>query len=253
MKIGHQLYSVRELCQTPDALAATLGKIHEIGYRYVQLSGICACEPEFLRAALEENGLRAVVCHADFRAMCEDPEALVSYYDRVGCPNIGIGSMPDRFRGSAEGYDAFIRALAPMLDVMRGRSKQLYYHNHAFDLKKFADGSSILSRLAADDRFSLLLDTYWLHMGGIDEAEAIRGFAGRCNIIHFKDWELNDNTPRFAPILRGNLDWDKIYSACLDIGVEYAFVEQDTAYDGETPLECAAISFNNMKALGWTE
>lgn len=253
MKIGHQLYSVRELCRTPEALEATLGKISQIGYRYVQLSGICACEPEFLKAALEENGLRAVICHADFRAMRDDPEALVSYYEKVGCENIGIGSMPDSFRGSAEGYDAFIRELGPMLDVMRGRSKQLYYHNHAFDLKKLDDGSCILSRLAQDERFSLLLDTYWLHMGGYDEAAVIRKTSGRCNIIHFKDWELDDNTPRFAPILRGNLNWDAIYSACIDTGVEYAFVEQDTAYDGETPLECAQISFCNMKNAGWIE
>lgn len=253
MKIGHQLYSVRELCRTPDALAATLRRIGEIGYRYVQLSGICACEPEFLKAALEGNGLEAVVCHADFRAMREDPEALVSYYEKVGCSNIGLGSMPDNYRGSVQGYDTFIRELSPMLDVMRERGKQLYYHNHAFDLKKLEDGSCILDRLAQDERFSLLLDTYWLHMGGHDEVADIRRFAGRCNIIHFKDWELDDNIPRFAPILRGNLNWDGIYDACRDIGVEYAFVEQDTAFDGETPLECAEISFRNMKAMGWME
>lgn len=253
MKIGHQLYSVRELCRTPDALADTLRRIGEIGYKYVQLSGICACEPEFLKAALEENGLEAIVCHADFGAMRDNPGELVSYYEKVGCPNIGLGSMPDSYRGSVEGYDAFIRAIEPMLQVMGERGKQLFYHNHAFDLKKLEDGSCILGRLMQDERFSLLLDTYWLHMGGCDEVAAIRRAAGRCRIIHFKDWELDDNTPRYAPILRGNLDWDGIYSACLDIGVEYAFVEQDNAYDGETPLECAGISFLNMKNKGWME
>ena len=253
MKIGEQLFSLRKLCSTPEDLAQTFRKVHEIGYHYVQLSGLCDCDPLFLRDTLAENQLEAVVCHANNQQLREDPAAVIAYYEAVGCPNIGLGAMPEAYRGSEEGYAAFIRDYSPAIARLWEHGYPLYYHNHAFDLAKFSDGSCILDRLVQDERISLLLDTYWLHMGGYDEVEAIRKAKGRCRIIHFKDWELTDNTPHFAPVLRGNLNWDGIYAACREIGVEYAFVEQDDVYGGDTFLGCAEISYRNMKEKGWLE
>ena len=253
MKIGEQLYSLHTLCTTPEELAQTFQKVHEIGYRYVQLSGLCACEASFMKDTLEENELQAIVCHANLDAIRETPEQVISYYEAVGCPNIGIGAMPKEYRGTLEGYEAFIKDFTPAMDCLREHGKQLFYHNHAFDFARYPDGTCLLDRMAENENVSLLLDTYWIHMGGHNEVEAIRKAAGRCRIIHFKDWELDGNTPRYAPILRGNLHWDEIYAACQEIGVEYAFVEQDKTYGDETPLQCAEISYQNMKKKGWME
>ena len=251
MKIGQQLYSFHKECETEEALAQTLKTVRKIGYEYVQLSGICECEAKTLDSMLKETGLKGPVCHANTQQLIDDPKSVIAYYDSVGCHEIGIGSMPVDYRYTVEGVKAFLKDITPAIDILKDSGRVLHYHNHAFDLAKMDDGSCHIDHLLEKDGIFLLADTYWVHMGGYNEVEYLRSIKGKCTIVHFKDWELDKNTPRFAPVGRGNLDWDGIYKVCEEIGVEYAFVEQDKTFDDETPTQCATISFNNMKAKGW--
>ena len=57
MKIGAQLFTVRDFTKTLDDFAETLKKIADIGYTTVQVSGTCPFEAEWLRDRLKETGL----------------------------------------------------------------------------------------------------------------------------------------------------------------------------------------------------
>ena len=48
MKIGAQMYTVREFCKTTEGLAESLKKIADIGYTTVQLSGVCDYDPAWM-------------------------------------------------------------------------------------------------------------------------------------------------------------------------------------------------------------
>lgn len=63
MRIGAQLYTVREFMKTPYDMAQTLEKIAALGYRFVQLSGSGPYDPRWMREQLEANGLRCVLTH----------------------------------------------------------------------------------------------------------------------------------------------------------------------------------------------
>ena len=67
MEIGAQLFTVRDFCKDLPALAETLRKIADIGYRHVQVSGTCAYEAE-ARASKKRTFLRfdAYSCQAAF-------------------------------------------------------------------------------------------------------------------------------------------------------------------------------------------
>lgn len=56
MRIGAQLFTVREQCATLPELESALKKIAKIGYRYVQVSGVCDYDPAWLKERLDENG-----------------------------------------------------------------------------------------------------------------------------------------------------------------------------------------------------
>ena len=49
MKIGAQMYTVREFAKNLDDFSETLKKIADIGYTTVQVSGTCPYEAEWLR------------------------------------------------------------------------------------------------------------------------------------------------------------------------------------------------------------
>jgi sugar phosphate isomerase/epimerase len=55
---------------------------------------------------------------------------------------------------------------------------------------------------------------------------------------------------RFAEIGEGNLNWPAILEAAETGCVEYLLVEQDNCY-GRDPFESLAISYNNLKAMGY--
>ena len=60
MKIGAQLYTVRDYCQNLDDFAVTLEKVAKIGYTAVQISGCCEYEPQWLKAQLTQLDF---LCH----------------------------------------------------------------------------------------------------------------------------------------------------------------------------------------------
>ena len=46
MRVGAQLYTLREYCKTLDDFALTLRRVADMGYSIVQVSGSCAFETE---------------------------------------------------------------------------------------------------------------------------------------------------------------------------------------------------------------
>ena len=63
MRIGAQFYTLRDYCQTLEGLEESLRRVKEIGYEYVQISGVCQYEPEWLNEKLQEIGLKCVLTH----------------------------------------------------------------------------------------------------------------------------------------------------------------------------------------------
>ena len=63
MEIGVQFYTLRESCKDLAGLDETLKKVADIGYKNVQLSGVCAYEPEWIKEKLEAYGLKCVLTH----------------------------------------------------------------------------------------------------------------------------------------------------------------------------------------------
>ena len=63
MKIGAQLYTVRDYAKDLDALSETLKKVADIGYEYVQISGTCEYDGDWLKKELDKYGLKAPLTH----------------------------------------------------------------------------------------------------------------------------------------------------------------------------------------------
>ena len=72
MPIGAQFYTIRDFCKTPEDLAESLKKVADIGYKTVQLSGVCAYDPQWMAEQLKANlGVEkfqtiVVACGTDF-------------------------------------------------------------------------------------------------------------------------------------------------------------------------------------------
>jgi len=248
MVLGAQLYTVRELIQTPEGIESTLKKIAEIGYTTVQVSGIGKIEPEKLRAICDRLGLKIVITHTSPDRILEEPEAVISDHRILGCDLIGIGSMPGKYGFTVEAVKKFIGDYLPVAKIIAKNGMRLMYHNHNMEFERIG-GKMILDMLAEGFDSELLgftLDTYWVQAGGADPAEYLEKLSSRVPAVHLKDMGYRNSKKGqiMCPVGEGNINWNRIIHACEKAGAKWALVEQDVCE--EDPLICLKKSFEYL-------
>ncbi len=245
MKIGAQLYTVRDFTKTTEDFAATLARVANIGYKYVQVSGTCAFEAEWLKAELDKNGLICPLTHTSPDRIKGETAKVIEEHKIFGADNIGIGW----YDLLAKGSESFIEEFSESAKVIKDAGLALTYHNHDFEFAKGSSGKIYLEEMTEafpEGSLNFTLDTFWVQAGGADPALWIKKLSGRTPCVHFKDMAFGR---KMAVLGEGNMNFDAIINACADSGVKYAFVEQDDCY-GEDPFSCLERSFNYLKARG---
>jgi len=254
LQIGAQLYSIRDRTQTAPAYRAALKELAQMGYRTCQVSGqsrdISFSE---IRDMLDGAGLEAGATHVAFSDMVENFSKVVKNHRILGCAYPGIGAMPEKYRLSSEGYIAFAKEFGAIAERFQDEGMRLIYHNHNFEFERFEDvnktGMDLLLE-HAPKALQFELYVFWVQAAGASPVEWIRRVAGRMDVVHFKEMAYAPGlTVAMAPIGCGNMNWTDIMAACDDIGVKYAFIEQDNAVDTDS-IECMRASIENLRGLG---
>ena len=253
MQIGAQLYTVTDHTQTLEGFEAALAKVSAMGYKSVQVSGTCAYDPYWLRDMLQKYDLTCALTHPSTKDFLENTEQMVKDHAIFGCRHIGLGSMPNKLRGTLEGYEEFKKMYLPVAQKMRDLGAKFLYHNHWFEFQEL-EGKDALQRMFEDfpaDCIDFTLDLGWAAFGGADVVKLIGQLSGRLSRIHLKDYadkpeDGSIDTPAYLrPIYEGKLDYDAYIKALEKAGCEYALVEQDWCYD-EDPFECLRRSYENV-------
>ncbi len=250
--IALQLYTVRqEMAEDPKE---TIRAVAEIGYKGVEggtpqgMSG-----KEFLELlddcdlTLIGGGISPAELHGDLQKLV----------DR--CGELGIDTLMTGVIGEVRKADGDWKSVVSQLSEGCIRASEqglrILYHNHAFELESKVDGICGLDYLLSTIPATAIqaeLDTYWVQVGGEDPVAYIHKYAGRLPRLHIKDLAAPpaDQECPFAEVGHGILDWDGIFEAAPQAGVEWYVVEQDRWT--RPPLESARMSFEYLKSRGMT-
>lgn len=251
MIIGAQGYTIREFAQNEADLRETAKKLHDIGFKTLQVSAFGPIDPHIIREICDENELQIIVTHTNPMLILEDTETVIENHKALGCKHVGIGAMPEKYRGSLEGMRAFLKDFSEAADKLHAAGMKLHYHNHGFEYEKF-EGKCLIDWMAEEtdpEKWGFILDVHWTQFGGRSPSRQILDFAGRIDVLHLKDMKMVDNKHRFAAVMDGNMDFDAILEACEETGIPYAMIEQDDCY-GEDPFKELALSAKNLIAAG---
>ncbi len=255
MKIGAQLYTVREYTKTLEDFALTLEKVADLGYKSVQVSGTCAFTAEWLDAQLKKNGLTCEITHSPFDKMMADPKGVLDFHQRFGCSCLGLGWYGDIAK--EEGLVKFFSEVNPTARAIRAAGGIFSYHNHSTEFYKI-NGKSVMQTLAEGtdpEAVFFTLDCYWVQNAGGDPAKWLQDLSGRVPYIHLKDMAMSqtDSHTRFmAPVGQGNMNYERILSAAEAAGTKVGYVEQDDCY-GADPFTCLKTSIDYLRALGLSD
>jgi len=247
--VGAQLYTTRREMQTPEGIEATLTRLADIGYEYIQLSGF-PYEAVWMKALCDRLGLKIRLTHGS--DLLGDLENVIEKHKILDCPYVGVGGMGAPYRAAgAAGMRQFLKDFTPAMEALRAAGMKFQYHNHAWEFAR--DGGERLYDILVNESDPALmgftLDTYWAHFGGMDVSALARGMKGRINVCHYKDMILEgDRDQRFAAIGDGNMHWEGITEAFGEAGCQYAFIELDDCY-GKDPVEQLARSWVFLKGM----
>lgn len=248
MQIGAQFYTIREFCKTPEGIAESLKKVADIGYKTVQISGVCAFDAEWMKEELRKNGLKCVITHTKPERIVGETEKVIEEHKTFGCNRIGIGF----YDVAKNGVQAFIDYYKDAAKLIKEKGMFLSYHNHDHEFARI-DGKLIIDHILdafSPDEMGITLDTYWVQSGGADPVMWLNKLKGRTPCIHLKDMLFTaDKQRKMAVVGEGNMNFPAIIKAAIDNGVEYALVEQDNCY-GEDPFDCLRRSYQYLKAQG---
>ncbi len=251
MKLGAQLYTVRQFTQTIEGIAETLRKVKAIGYQAVQVSGFGPVDAKEVAKAVQDEGLTVAATHMAWEAFLNGLDEVIETHKLWRCVHPAIGGLGAEYRGQ-EGLKRFLGELPPVARRLAAEGMDFSYHNHNHELVRIGDRTWLecLYEQADPAELKAEIDTYWIQAGGGDPADWVRRCAGREPLLHLKDMSVTpDRQQRFAPIGEGNLNWPAILAAARQGGVEWCLVEQDDSY-GEDPFGCLEISYRNCKKLG---
>jgi len=246
--IALQLYTLREPAKRD--LPGTLKKAREMGWEYVQWSGMPNLPAKAIREALDTAGLKAVSAHIAVEPFEKDFDANVRFWKTVGVTHLAPGGMMRDCTGTLEAWLRGAKRLDALGAKLRAVGIRLAYHNHYFEFEKFPGDPrcklDILFESTRPANLAAEFDTAWVYHGGADPAAYIHKYKNRCPLIHVKDGINKEGGKfQFKPLGQGALHWDDIFAAGRESGVEWYVYEQD---GGEgSPFDYAQSCYEFLK------
>ncbi len=249
MEIGVQFYTIRDYCKNLEDFTESIKKVADIGYKYVQISGTCAFEPQWLKEQLNKNGLQCVLTHTPSERLLNQTKQVALEHDILGCNYVGLGYFGFDESSVNCTLEAFVETYKPVAKTLKENGKYFMYHNHDKEFRKIGNKLILehLKDLFTPNEMGFILDTYWIQAGGGDPAQWIEKLAGRVPCIHLKDYAFGG---KMAAVGEGNLNFERIFQMAEKAGTKYMLVEQDDCY-GENPFECLKRSYHNLKTFGF--
>lgn len=247
--IALQMYTLRDPAKKD--LADTLKKVKEMGWEYIQWSGMPNLPADKIRAALDTAGLKAIACHTGVEPFEKSFDEQVAFWKTVGTKYVGPGGMMKDCKDTLQDWLKGCKRFDALGEKLSKVGMCLTYHNHAWELEKYTnDPRSKLDLLLENTRPEYVyaeFDLAWLYAGGVDPAAYIRKYKGRCPTVHAKDAVVSGEKKKaqLKPLGKGALDWKGIFAAGAESGVQWYIYEQDS---GEgSPFDYTQASFEFLK------
>lgn len=243
--IGAQLYTVRNLLETPAQTEQTLARIRDLGYDAVQLFGDVALAKQCCEAARKVS-IPVLGILTSLEGCEAETEELFALCREYGLKDIGISSSIS----DAAAACAYIPKVNAFAQRAREAGFTFSYHNHGYEFIRTECGKTVMELFLEGFQPGLvdfMPDTYWIHDGGFDVRHFLELARNRVKIVHLKDLKRLQQGHTFAEIGSGNLYFPGIVALAAEIGAQALVVEQDLC-DGD-PLESLEKSIQYIKTI----
>lgn len=223
MENGIQVSSLKPLLMTAEQVRTAFSKMKALGCKTVQLQWIDPSVPvDVIAQVLKENSITSVSVQDFYNLVQENPDYYIRLNAATGGTWLCVSRIPERLK-SPEGLDAYIAELQAMQDQLTPLGQKLCFHPVSGDFTAISGMNAVEHLLDHMPELDICLDLYHLNRNCTDMSGFIRHYGNRICMVHFKD--ATGDT--LVPAGQGDTNWNGVVDACLEVGVPYAFVEQE--------------------------
>jgi sugar phosphate isomerase/epimerase len=245
MKIGLQLYSVRDDCAKD--LPGTLKAVAKMGYSGVEFAGYYGRSAQELRAMLDENRLKCYGTHIALDTLLGDELPKTVEFNKVlGNTMLIVPWIPEERRNTREKIIETAKLFTEIAARLKPYGMHVGYHNHMDEFKP-VDGEEPFYTFFDHTGKDVIVqfDTGNAMEGGAQAAPFIKRYPGRVWSVHVKD--ASKSNPK-ALLGEGDVHWNDVLPLILGpAGTKYFIIEQESyAYP---PLECAEKCLRNFEKM----
>ncbi len=219
MKIGLQLYTIRDTYENAEEFKAGIKKVKELGYEGVEFAGYAGMAAEELKDFINEVGIEVISSHQSLNDLEFKLDEIIGYNKTLGCKYIVCAYAPT---ASKEEVDHVIRVMSNAKKAVEDNGMELLYHNHSHEFVKLEGGSLPLESIA--EICNLEIDTYWVFNAGVEPCSFIKNHADKISLVHLKDGNFEGHP---CAIGEGFNNVKGIREMSERIGTEWLIVEND--------------------------
>ncbi|HET6569389.1 MAG TPA: TIM barrel protein [Rhodothermales bacterium] len=238
--LGLQLWSVRDSME--NDVPGTLQKVHDWGFREVEMAGTYGLSAQQFKQALDNAGIQATSMHVDYNLLRDSLDKVVSDAKTLGVKYLGVAWIPhpedqpfsvEQAREAAANFNEWGQA-------MHDNGIQFFYHTHGYEFQPTADGTipfDVLMNETDPTNVKYEMDVFWVTRPGQDPAALLKKYPDRWELMHVKDMKKGTPTNDFSggapataevPVGTGQIDYRGVLNAAQDIGLDEYYIEDET-------------------------
>ena len=242
-RVALQLYTIRRECERD--LEDALRRVGRQGYDGVELFDLHGHEAARVRAWLDDSQLVVAGRHARLEALEEELPALVDELGVLGTDRVAISWIDPELLSDPR---PVVERIAAAARAARAARLRLGLHNHWSELEPLEDGGSFLDALRElpADLLWLELDLGWIWQAGADPLDELLRTAGRCPLVHAKDYRSRDGRDD-VPVGEGVVGYERLLPAAVAAGAEWIVVEEDEV--GDDPFGAVERSLRAVRGM----
>ncbi len=238
MKIGVQLFSIRNISET-EGLEAALKKAHELGYDSVEFAGYFGLSYDEINSLLKEYNLEVAGIHQDIKGLRQDFDGVLKTAKELGAYSLCV---PWFITETVEGWVEFAKELNEYGKKFKEAGILFGYHNHAHEFKEI-DGKRpidiILENTDAENVF-FEMDTHHVVNGGCSPVDYAKKYCDRIPVIHVKENKGGNDTT----LGTGDIDFPAVFKNAGKITV--FVVENENHGTNEKELLDSAVYLKSI-------
>jgi len=235
--IGLQLYSLRD--QFGKNVPGTLDKVHDMGFKNVELASTYNRTPAEFKADLAARNLKPISAHFPYDRFKGDLDAVVREAKELGVQYAGCAwithSGPFDEKTCREAVEVFNKAGA----ALAKEGIKFFYHTHGYEFVPFGSETlfDVLVKETDPENVKYEMDVFWVVHAGQKPDEVFEKHGNRFELVHLKDMKKGTPTGLLTggtdvkndvPLGTGLIDYRRTLAAAEKAGVKWYFIEDES-------------------------